>query len=278
MAMLNLSLPEAHIVSLWEVLDGLMPQFVHTATTHAFPGRLTVQDPCGARHDPAWQKAVRSLASKAGVELQEPTRSGEATACCGYGGLVWNAQPELAATMTQRRAQALGGPMLTSCIMCRDRFAAILAKPEDSWHLFDLLPQTADLIPDRGVSGLSARRAGRATLRRLALGPGLEDDPQKKFPLHIPDTVLASLEQQFILRQDVVDAVQGIERTGARFKDRESGYFLGSWRPRRVTFWVEYRADADGGFTLIRAWCHRMVVPGAIQPSSEVILEKRIRA
>lgn len=75
-----------------------------------------------------------------------------------------------------------------------------------------------------------------------------------------------------------MEAVQGIEATGMKFRDRETGHFLGSWRPRRVTFWVEYRADEDGGFTLLRAWCHRMVVPGAIQPSTEIVMEKRIRA
>lgn len=273
---LRLALPTARIVSLWEMLDELMPE---VPSFEAMPSRFTVQDPCGARHDSAWQKAVRSLASKAGAELVEPVRTREATACCGYGGLVWNAQPELADDMTGKRAQDFDGPVLTSCIMCRDRFAATLENEGESWHLFDILPQTAGLAPEKGDPGLSSRRAGRAALRREALGAeGEVGEAGGTFSLRISDDVLASLERQFILRQDALEAVQGIEATGMKFRDRETGHFLGSWRPRRVTFWVEYRADEDGGFTLLRAWCHRMVVPGAIQPSTEIVMEKRIRA
>lgn len=86
------------------------------------------------------------------------------------------------------------------------------------------------------------------------------------------------MEKRYILRQDVVAAISGIEESGAKFLNRENGHFLGSWRPRNVTFWVEYTADADGGFTLVRAWCHRMVVPGAIQPATKVIMEERVHA
>jgi hypothetical protein len=37
---------------------------------------------------------------------------------------------------------------------------------------------------------------------------------------------------------------------------------LAYYRPRRVTYWVEY-ALRDGLITVTRAWSHRMEVPGA---------------
>ena len=44
--------------------------------------------------------------------------------------------------------------------------------------------------------------------------------------------------------------------------DGERGPRLGAWRPRNVTFWVEY-TEEDGRWLLHDAWCHRMRVPGS---------------
>ena len=136
MSALRMVLPEAEISSLWARLDELMPESFAAEA----PQAMNVQDPCGARHDEAWQKAVRSLAAKAGIRVEEAKRTGSESACCGYGGLVWNAQPDVADAMTKKRAGEFPLPVLTSCIMCHDRFAS----ETESLHLFDILPQTAE--------------------------------------------------------------------------------------------------------------------------------------
>ena len=277
MAALKKALPEATVIPLWSKIDALIAEpFVCSA-----PKTMSVQDPCGARHDHEWQRAVRSLAAKAGIQIHEATRAGEESACCGYGGLVWNAQPDLADAMAQKRAGEFSFPILTSCIMCHDRFAT----ETESWHLFDVLPQTAnaDLHQEKSAPGLSARRAGRAALKEAALEEFLGQKPSNRYDnepilLRIPDSVQRAMECRYILRQDAVEAVAGIEKSGAKFLNRENNHILGSWRPRNVTFWVEYVVDDDGGFTLINAWCHRMVVAGAIQPATKVIMEEKVHA
>ena len=271
---LRLALPEADMISLWEVLDGLMPE----AFSSAAPAVMSVQDPCGARHDAGWRQAVRSLARKAGIAVQEPRRSGAESACCGYGGLVWNAQPDVADAMTAARAADFPHSVLSSCIMCRDRFA----DGGESWHMFDILPMTAAAgVPAAGNPGISARRAGRAALKdavRREFWHEAVSAPAEAVRLHLTPEVLRALERRYILRQDVLEAVAGVEQTGGKFLNRADGHWLGSWRPRNVTFWVEYTAEADGSFTLHDAWCHRMVVPGAVQPATEVILPDRVHA
>ncbi len=277
MTALKQALPEAKITSLWSKLDSIIDEpFACDA-----PGAMNVQDPCGARHDAEWQRAVRSLACKAGIRVEEATRTGNESACCGYGGLVWNAQPDVADAMAKKRAGEFGLPVMTSCIMCHDRFAA----ETESWHLFDILPPTASEGGrlETFAPGLSARRAGRAALKEAALAEFLgrkSDAKHDEQPvlLRIPEDVLAAMERRYILRQDVVTAVAGIEKSGAKFINRENGHILGSWRPRNVTFWVEYTADDDGGFTLVKAWCHRMVVAGAVQPATKVIMEEKVHA
>ena len=251
--------PDIPLVSLWEMLDA------HYADIPAPPAGATycIHDPCAARHEAVWQQAVRGLAAKCGLKLEEPRRTGNETACCGYGGLVWNAQPELADAVARRRADALEKPALASCIMCRDRF---VGSGKECLHLLDILPfsQTGDaasaaLLPP---PGLSARRANRAALRqqvckqyhggalmpvayRVAIGPEL----------------LVELERKHIVRDDVEQAVLALEAAKMRFLERRSGHYVGSWRPRKVTFWMRYSVNADGSYTLHDAWCHRMIVP-----------------
>ena len=277
MTALKMALPEAAITALWSKLDAV----IDAPFAAAAPAVMNVQDPCGARHDAEWQRAVRSLAAKAGIRVEEAKRTGSESACCGYGGLVWNAQPDVADAMAKKRAGEFKLPVLTSCIMCHDRFAS----ETESWHLFDILPQTASEggHQETFAPGLSARRAGRAALKEAALEEFLGQKPavrhnEEPILLRIPDDVRATMERRYILRQDVVTAVAGIEESGAKFINRENGHILGSWRPRNVTFWVEYTADDDGGFTLVKAWCHRMVVAGAIQPATKVIMEEKVHA
>ena len=264
------ALPDARLRSLWEYLDDLLPEAAPVADAPV----VSIQDPCGARHQEGWRAAVRSLVRKCGLRGEDPRRSGTETACCGYGGLVWNAQPDMADVMAARRASDLPHTALCSCIMCRDRLAR---QGKESLHLLDLLPMTAETSAAGAasrapVAGLSARRAGRVALRREVLAEYGETPPPPEaaaLPLLSADDVLARMEDRFILRQDVQEAVEGIERTGQKFLEKESGHFVGSWRPRHVTFWVEY-AISDEGCVIYDAWCHRMWLPGAMQPGKEI--------
>lgn len=279
LTVLREALPEARAVSVWEVLDGLSenawaataPGATGGGRPAGMPAVLSVQDPCTARHDPAWLAAVRSLARKAGVTLEEPRLSGPTTACCGYGGLVWCAQPDTAEAMSAHRAAELPHPGLASCIMCRDRLAA---SGKECWHLLDLLfPALAGAAGQERGPGLSARRANRAALRRRLLHECLGEEaarpPEGK--VRVTPELLARLEARHILLEDVEAAVAGAEASGHCFKNLENGHWLGSWRPRQVTFWVEYTPEG-AGFVLHDAWCHRMVVPGSGgQEAAEVI-------
>ena len=286
LAALREGLPKATTISVWEVLDGLaldLPQDLAAAGASAtgLPKIFSIQDPCTARHDKAWLAAVRSLAGKCGATVEEPRCSGASTACCGYGGLVWCAQPQTAKAMSDHRAAQLEHPGLASCIMCRDRMAA---SGKECWHMLDLLlPQSgcgqSGCSQSCGQSGavpgpgLSARRANRAALRLKLLETYGSVQGQKNATSSLPDhagkgrvlvspEALARMEERHILLSDVEGAVVGAEASGHWFENQENGYRLGSWRPRKVTFWVEYQPQGEA-FMLHDAWCHRMVVPGS---------------
>lgn len=250
------SQPDMELVSLWEVLDRECP-----APGGGFAATLSVHDPCNARHDQAWLGAVRRLLVRHGVRVDEPKFTGETTACCGYGGLTWSAQPEVADAMAAHRAAQLEHDAVASCIMCRDRLAA-QGKP--CLHMLDVLfPLDEPFDPALPGPGLSARRANRAALRRRVLREALGREAAEPAPetprLFLEPEVLARLEGQHILREDVARVLR--QAAGNGFLDRRSGHYLTSWRPSRVTYWVEYAPEGDG-FRVYDAYSHRMVVPG----------------
>ena len=76
------------------------------------------------------------------------------------------------------------------------------------------------------------------------------------------DIAAAAREAKHILQEDVEATLAYGKSSGSYFVDEESGHHLTSWRPRKVTFWVEYTEQEDGSFLVYDAWCHRMIVPG----------------
>ena len=91
--------------------------------------------------------------------------------------------------------------------------------------------------------------------------------------IDIPATVLEDIESRRILVSDVALVLEAAAKDGPTFVNPETGKFLKSYRPRQVTFWVEYQRREDGSFLVHRAWCHRMILPkvdgeGAESPAS----------
>ena len=263
------ALPEVSVVSLWEVLDTECPSlsFREEACCGGVP-TLSIHDPCSARHDEAWLRSVRSLLSKRGVPFEEPRLSGETTPCCGYGGLTWDANPQLASAIAADRAGQLEHDAVTSCIMCRER---LVAEGKPSLHMLDLLypGESLHAAATAKGSGLSARRAGRAALRTEVLrryaGESVAETVDDGIPVRIAPDVLEKMEERHILREDAVRVVRHAEASGDTFLNRDNGHFLASLRPVRVTFWVEYSVE-DGVCVVHDAYCHRMEVPGTSTP------------
>ncbi len=77
--------------------------------------------------------------------------------------------------------------------------------------------------------------------------------------LRIADTVERLMEARGIRTEDVQAAIEHGETTGQKFVNPASGRFLTSFRPGRVTFWVEY-SRVDEGFEVHRAYSHRMEI------------------
>lgn len=261
-------LPEIFAISLWEMLAAVPETTQQAAQRNPAIRTVSIHDPCTARHNSGWQQAVRALVRGQGINVHEPRRSGVETPCCGYGGLVWNAQASLADSISAHRAEQLPHTGLVSCIMCWDR---LMAQGKNCLHVLDILPATAALAPDEAAPrpGLSARRAAREALRRSLRREWLGQDVPEPADSRvcIAPELLNSLEARHILLQDVEQAVLGVEAKGRCFQDVQSGQCMGAWTPRHVTFWVQYSVT-EQGYKVHDAWCHRMRVPDGRPPAS----------
>jgi len=254
--------PDIPAVSLWQVMDaetglpdapGAMP-----------PAPLAVHDSCTSRHDAAAQAAIRSLLTKRGVPFEELPLSGRFTECCGFGGLVGNAHPELAKAVAERRAAASPRDFLATCAMCRDRLSHVGKR---AYHLLDILfPGASDADPAaRPDPGFSMRHETRARLRRRLLAAVWDESADAKTPpgpdFVVSPAVRASMEARHILDDDVRRTLAHAATTGRAFKNRANGHLLASFTPHRVTYWVEYSPEG-GSLRVHAAYSHRMTVAG----------------
>lgn len=263
--MLSEHLPQVPTVSLWQSLESAgLPS--HAAAAGM---RLAVHDPCTSRPFPDIQTAVRRIAQRLGVAAEELALGQEHTECCGYGGLMQNANPVIAREVAARRAQRSPSDYLAYCAVCRDSLASTGKR---TLHLLDLLfpePGTADPAL-RPRPGWSERRENRARLRSRLLATLWTEKANsmrqhEDIRLILTPEVEALLEKRRILLEDVRRVIGGAEFSGRALAHPQTGRLKACHRPFRTTIWVEY-TPAPEGYQVHAVYSHRMNVLGEAGP------------
>jgi Fe-S oxidoreductase len=87
---------------------------------------VAIHDPCPSRFDPNHQRAVRLLVRASGYGIRELPSHGNATRCCGQGGMVEGCVP---GTVRKESggiaAEAAGSPIVSSCGACCDTLSSV---------------------------------------------------------------------------------------------------------------------------------------------------------
>jgi Fe-S oxidoreductase len=249
-------LPQLGAVSVWTILAG------HSVSAAAAHPALALSDPCTSRHDERTRKDVRTLLENMGQPLAALPMSGELTECCGFGGLMDNANPALARKVAAARVAQSDADFLTYCAMCRDQLAKT-GKPV--LHILDLLfPELAHPASEPPAS-ISLRRANRRMLKTAVLErygqAGVPRQPWEDVHLHISTSVAAVLEERRILEDDLRQVIFRSKVNGRCFAHGDDGRRIASAELGEVTFWMEYREE-QGVFTVLKAWSHRMRIAG----------------
>ena len=221
---------------------------------HALERPAALHDSCGARGDAKTQRAIRELAAQLGCELVDTPFSGDRSPCCGYGGLTAYANREVAAEMTEKCLERSDAPYISYCMACRDRFAR---QGRESRHILELCYGT----DAGGPPDISEKRRNRLSLKNELLQEvWMEEAMEKKldYDLAFGDGARELMDGRMILVEDVIAVLEDFRATGEAVVD-EDGLLVARRRVGNATFWVKF-AVTDGGYTVHRAWSHRMKV------------------
>ena len=240
------------VIGIWDVLlERGLPEAARGLDRPA-----ALHDSCGARGDAGTQAAIRTLAARLGCELIDTPYSGDRSPCCGYGGLAAYANREVAAEMTESCLARSDAPYISYCMACRDRFAR---QGRESRHLLELCYGTdAGAPPD-----ISEKRRNRLTLKRDLLHELWHEETTEMkldFELNYRDEARRMMDERMILTDDVIAVLQDYRETGEAVQDADSGLLIARKRLGNATFWVKFAEDGDRGYTVHRAWSHRMNV------------------
>ncbi len=243
-------LPEIPRVSLYELLAA------SGDTIPAGPfAQATVFDPCTARDDSGMQASVRQIAELSGAQVDELAVRNR---CCGHGGHIRVANPELYDEIAKHRAEASDNPYLVYCANCREVFAS---RGKECAHILDVaFGRQADprvpTLQEKRDNSLRVKRELMKVIRNEDFVP--EEHPWDSLTLVIGEDLQTDLDKKLISAGDLKEAIWLAETSGEKFYDESDGMSLCSMIRPVVTYWVQYRAAAPGTYEVCSAYYHRM--------------------
>ncbi|MCP3941541.1 MAG: hypothetical protein GY710_08680 [Desulfobacteraceae bacterium] len=190
----------------------------------------TVHDPCPVRFETKVQKAVRSLAQKQGLTIENTKHSQEKTFCCGEGGSVGCVNQELAKTwVKKRKSESENKKILTYCAGCVN----FLSQDCETFHVLDLV-----FDPQKTLAGKARiSKAPMTYLNRLGLKKKLKTLPAQTIRER---TYLHGNKdrggKKLLILALIIAAITGLRATGlTQYLDQEKlGALIngfGNWGP-----------------------------------------------
>ena len=250
-------LPEIEHTSIYEIL-------VEYRERAEVDGRsFVVFDPCAARDFSEMGDAVRELAVNGDVpftELPDKNR------CCGFGGHMRAANPELYNIVVEHRGSADEKPYLVYCANCAQTFA--LAGKAHA-HILDLVFPEPEEEDDKPAESLQRQRDNAIRLKADAaefnnvvlVKPA--GRPWDALRVNLSAELIAEMNLRLILVDDVKEAIYKAERAGEVFVLRGGAADGGELRQCSlvrdvVTIWARYIKRGEDDYTLVDVWNHRM--------------------
>lgn len=126
-----------NVVSLWELLPEIGLPESQVGIGKGADIKFNIHDSCPTRNQTKIHDGIRWTMKKLGYEVEELKNSREKTRCCGFGGMVVPAVPEVAKKVMNRRAsETTTGHMVTYCAACRE---SMENEGADAVHIVDLI-------------------------------------------------------------------------------------------------------------------------------------------
>lgn len=245
---LRAQLPEAPLCSLYEVLAEREAPVLPLPYVEA-----AVFDPCAARRDDRIHRAVRTLAERAGCTPEELPGG---SSCCGYGGHMRLANPELYREITDRRAAESEKPYLVYCANCLEVFRT---KGKPAVHVlsavFDGDPGRIPTLEEKRRNALRVK--GEVMMELEHRSPEYPVNAWDSMHLEFSDAARANMEDKLITDSEIAEAIWQAEQEKDYFEDTD-GLRSACMVKKVLTYWVDYRETSAGAYRVESAYCHRM--------------------
>ena len=258
MSMFEKYMPMIQTVSLWEILDQYgLPEVDIKQGKRV----LNIHDACTARYHTKIHESVRNIAKTLGYKIEELDYSREKAKCCGYGGLVSNANKEQAEAFVSDRVSESCQDLLVYCAMCKD---SLMRGNKRVYHILDIIygNELEDDTPQT-ILTLSDRHNNRRKLKRDLLEEIWKEKQDMEtgcdFKGIIPDDVMTVMDERFILTDDVWKVVDHSRKCNERFFMPDTCNYLARLRLENVTYWVQY--EEKGNEIIVKqVYSHRMEI------------------
>ncbi|TVR68418.1 MAG: (Fe-S)-binding protein [Spirochaetaceae bacterium] len=129
--------PKQKVRSLWTILPEIgLPEEVRGIGKDS-DITFAIHDSCSTRYRPDIHEGIRWIMDELGYKYEEPAHTKMTTLCCGFGGMVLPANPDLAQRiMKNRTSEVQSDYMVTYCAACR---MSMMMGGKQSLHILDLV-------------------------------------------------------------------------------------------------------------------------------------------
>lgn len=240
-------LPEIQTAFIWDLLAA---EDIGEGT------EIGVFDPCASADVPEEQHAIRRLAAQCGFAVKELPLS-DKVRCCGTGGLIRVANPELYDRIVRKNIDQSSLPFLTYCINCRDVFASY---GKDTLHILDVLVMKDLRRCSRKPPSISQKKENRRMLKQTMCPEYVQEKTLRhEFTFLYDEETKRKMERTLVLEELIETMILEADRDRRYFVTENGETRLCHKQIGNITYWAAYE-PGEGSFYIRNVYSHRVQI------------------
>lgn len=234
--------PDIPVISIYELLAarGLPAQ------AEVLPDPHYLFHPCASQDDPVLRRAALQVAAACS---SAPVETADIAACCGLGGHIYPAAPEIASAMLEKARDRSPLPYLAYCANCRNLFRHT---GKECRHLLDVVFHIAPAQRPPHIHELQDNR--RRLLARLR---GATEQAPPDYRSHFSQELLEKMDRDLLSAKDAYDLVEKARFSGDYICRTTDGSLFAHGRCGALTLWVQWQEE-ESGYRVCNVYAHRM--------------------
>ena len=218
---------------------------------------LIIHDSCTIRNEKNIHNSIRKLLKNLNYKIKDIKYSKKISPCCGFGGLTLFSDKILSKKINSFRISQTKDTFLTYCINCRDLF---LNNKKKAIHLLELLYKNKVKNIRKKFPTWSERQNNRINLKDNILKIKKNNNSNNIIKLVINDEIKKIINERMITEKDIKETILYGEKNNIKFFDKNKKFYITSYKPKNVTFWIIYKYLNKNTYEIINSYSHRMTI------------------